>query len=185
MPLISERKKRFTIQRKLSAVSASTEQIDQLVYGSSQIKAVINSLYDGVTALQNNVRFAAYKAAMNQNGLNIDDLQTANAQTIEALSAQITALNEQIAFLEQIGGDPSQIEQLKATAEQLKGIVTLINGKSSAVVSFVSEKNTNVKSVQFVIQTDEIKVEKVEVNADAVKEKLTFWQKIRRLFGLY
>lgn len=112
MPLISERKKRFTIQRKLSAVSASTEQIDQLVYGSSQIKAVINSLYDGVTALQNNVSFAAYKAAMNQNGLNIDDLQTANAQTIEALSAQITALNEQIAFLEQIGGDPSQKNQL-------------------------------------------------------------------------
>ena len=123
----------LTIQKELSAVSASTEQIDQLVSGSSQIKAGIDFLSEGITALQNNVSFAAYKAAMNQNGLNIDDLQTANTQTIETLSAQITTLNEQIAYLKQADGDPAQIAQLKASAEQLQGIVTILHGNSAAI----------------------------------------------------
>ncbi|MGN0452631.1 MAG: hypothetical protein ACI4GZ_02395 [Ruminococcus sp.] len=123
----------FTIQKELSAVSASTEQIDLLVSGSSQIKAGIDSLSEGVTDLQNKVSFAAYKAAMNQNGLNIDDLQTANTQTIETLSAQITTINEQIAYLVQAGGEQAQIAQLEASAEQLQGIVTLLQGNSAAI----------------------------------------------------
>ena len=51
-------------------------------------------------------------------------------------------------------------------------------------VSFVSEKNTNIESVQFVIKTDGISIEDndyVDISAD---ETLTFWQKLLRLFGL-
>lgn len=87
----------------------------------------------GITTLQNCVSFAAYKAAMEQNGLNIDTLQSTNTQTIETLTAQITALNQQIAYLEQTGGDAAQIAQLRASAEQLQGIVTLLRGNSAAI----------------------------------------------------
>ena len=53
------------------------------------------------------------------------------------------------------------------------------------ITSFVSEKNTNVDSVQFVIQTEAIKIaEPVEVEP-VVEEELNFWQKLLRLFGLY
>ena len=51
-------------------------------------------------------------------------------------------------------------------------------------VSFVSEKNTNVESVQFVMQTDAIEVEETDEAAAAQEEKLSFWQKLLRLFGL-
>lgn len=58
-----------------------------------------------------------------------------------------------------------------------------ITGDNTEVVSFVSEKNTNVESVQFVIQTEAIEVEIVETKAPDVEEKLNFWQKLIRLFG--
>lgn len=51
--------------------------------------------------------------------------------------------------------------------------------------SFVSEKNTNVNTVQFVIKTAAI--EKAETTTDNTVESapLTFWQKLLRLVGLY
>ncbi|MGN0171250.1 MAG: hypothetical protein ACI39E_00535 [Acutalibacteraceae bacterium] len=136
-----------TIQKELSAVSASTEQIDRLVSGSFEIKEGIASLAQGITALQSNVSFAAYKAAMQQNGLDIDALQTADDQTIQTLSVQTDdlrkqaeELNGQIAYLEQTGGDPAQIEQLKAYAEQLQAsarqlaeIKELLEGNRAAI----------------------------------------------------
>ncbi len=123
----------LTIQQELNAVSASTEQLDQLVTGSSVIKTGIAELSQGIAALQSNVSFAAYKAAMQEQGLDIDQLQAANGQTIRSLENQIDTLNQNIAALESMGGDAQQIAQLKASAEQLEGIVTLLRGNSAAI----------------------------------------------------
>lgn len=224
--------------------------------GSSQIKAGIDSLSANVTILQNNVNIATYKAVMKQNNLDIDELQNANAQTIAALTEQIATLNQQLAYLESVGGDATQIAQLKASAEQLQNTITLLQGNAAAIngmdayltqinsnigelaggtlklvdgvnklydgttelkngtaemrketagmdteisnkidemiesmtgadaeiVSFVSEENTNVEAVQFVIQTEAIEIEEVETAAPVVQEKLSFWQKLLRLF---
>ncbi len=122
-----------TIQNRLSAVSASAEQLDQLVSGSSQIKAGIDSLSEGVAALENNVSFAAYKAVMNQNGLNIDDLQAANAKAFETLSAQTAALNKLISYLEQAGISQTHLTQLKELAGQLQGVAMIFQGNNAAI----------------------------------------------------
>lgn len=60
-----------------------------------------------------------------------------------------------------------------------------ISGGDSEIVSFVSDKNTEVKAVQFVIKTAAI--EKQEIAEDTVDtaKKLNFWQKLLKLFGLY
>lgn len=58
-----------------------------------------------------------------------------------------------------------------------------ISGKAGEVISFVSEKNTNVSAVQFVLKTDSINV---PAAPKAVAEKpvvLNFWQMLLRLFG--
>lgn len=59
------------------------------------------------------------------------------------------------------------------------------DGSDADVVSFVSDKNTNVDSVQFVIKA--AAVEKAEIAASAAAEEapLTFWQKLLRLFSPY
>lgn len=53
------------------------------------------------------------------------------------------------------------------------------------VESFVSEKNTRVDSVQFVIKTAAIEKAETASEAASAPETLTFWQKLLRLFGLY
>ena len=68
---------------------------------------------------------------------------------------------------------------------KIDSMITEATGSDVEVTSFVSEKNTNVDSVQFVIQTEAIEVAEV-VNAEpVVEEQLNFWQKLLRLFGLY
>ena len=60
-------------------------------------------------------------------------------------------------------------------------MVDELSGNSDEVISFVSNKNTNVKSVQFVIKTPEIQMEEVEYTETA-EESLTLWEKILNLF---
>lgn len=68
---------------------------------------------------------------------------------------------------------------------EIDSMITEATGSDVEVTSFVSEKNTNVDVVQFVIQTEAIEsAEPVDVEP-VVEEKLNFWQKLLRLFGLY
>ncbi|SKA84475.1 X-X-X-Leu-X-X-Gly heptad repeat-containing protein [Caloramator quimbayensis] len=59
-----------------------------------------------------------------------------------------------------------------------------ILGSDSKAVSFVSEKNTNVSSVQFVLKTDGIKLSKTKKTFKKSKT-LSFYQRLLKLFGLY
>lgn len=68
---------------------------------------------------------------------------------------------------------------------KIDDIVSSISGSGSETFSFVSEKNKDVTSVQFVIKTDKIEVKEREPQNDKTEGKLTFWQKLLRLFGLY
>lgn len=68
--------------------------------------------------------------------------------------------------------------------EQLDEILSSIEGDKTETKSFVSPKNTNVDSVQFVIKTAAI--EAPEVKQEEVKEEKqeSFWQKLLHLFGI-
>ncbi len=70
-------------------------------------------------------------------------------------------------------------------SDEIDSITASVSGGDSKVVSFASDKNTNVDSVQFVIKTDSIEVPEVTVEDSAEEETLNFWQKLLRLFGLY
>ena len=82
-------------------------------------------------------------------------------------------------FADKTSGIDTQI------SDEVNDMVSSISRSDAKVVSFVSEKNTDVTSVQFVIKTAAIEkpaAEEVEAPAAA---PLTFWQKLLRLFGLY
>lgn len=49
-------------------------------------------------------------------------------------------------------------------------------------VSFASEKNTNISSVQFIMKTNRIEITKPDVVADEIVKKLSLWDKIVNLF---
>ena len=60
-------------------------------------------------------------------------------------------------------------------------MVDNLDGTSDEIVSFTSEKNTNVQSVQFVIKMPEIKKATIEVLKDEEKSP-TLWERIINLF---
>ncbi len=66
--------------------------------------------------------------------------------------------------------------------EKIDTLLESIGGSMDAPVSFVSEKNTNVESVQFVIQTEAIKVDESETVSVEEAEQLSFWEKLLNLF---
>lgn len=70
-------------------------------------------------------------------------------------------------------------------SEQIDQMLNSLTGAGEETVSFVSEKNTNIKSVQFVIKTEAVEIDDTPAAAPVKEQKLNFWQKLLRLFGLY
>lgn len=70
-------------------------------------------------------------------------------------------------------------------SDEIDKLISGITGEDIEIVSFVSDQNTNVKSVQFVIQTEAICIDEAAAATIAETEQLTFWQKLLKLFGLY
>lgn len=79
-------------------------------------------------------------------------------------------------------GTSGMSSQMNAQIDEMLGS---ISGNGDKVVSFVSEKNTNVSSVQFVLKTDSIKLTEEPKVAPTEPIKLSFWQKLLKLFGFY
>ncbi|MBS3951071.1 MAG: hypothetical protein KGZ53_10500 [Peptococcaceae bacterium] len=70
-------------------------------------------------------------------------------------------------------------------SDQIDEMLGSISGKNAKVVSFVSDKNTNVSAVQFVLKTDSINLPKVQKAIAPKPVQLSFWQKLLQLFGLW
>lgn len=67
--------------------------------------------------------------------------------------------------------------------EKIDSILDSIGGDDMEVVSFVSNKNTNTTSVQFVIKTSEIKKAEKEPVVEEKEEQTGFGEKLLKLFG--
>ena len=70
-------------------------------------------------------------------------------------------------------------------SKQIDEMLGSISGKNDKVVSFVSDKNTNVSAVQFVLKTDSIHLPQVPKVVAPKPVQLSFWQKLLQLFGLH
>ena len=68
--------------------------------------------------------------------------------------------------------------------DSIDEMIASISGDETETVSFVSDKNTNVESVQFVIKTAAIEKKVVPETATSETVKMNFWQKLLHLFGL-
>lgn len=70
-------------------------------------------------------------------------------------------------------------------SDEIDSMTSSFNGGSGEVVSFVSDKNTDVASVQFVIKTAAIEKAKAAPSDSAAEAPLSPLQKLLRLFGAY
>lgn len=148
--------------------------INEYTDGVAQIVAGYNGIISGANELMTGSKNLAAGAA------------TMSDSTAELVNG-IAELNDGAGELksgtsemkEQTNGMDSEI------SDKIDEMISGITGGGISVQSFVSEKNTNVKSVQFVISTEAVKIDDTPAAAAVKEEKLNFWQKILRLFGLY
>ena len=144
------------LQSQLQNVDISTESLGTLLEKSSTIKSSISGIYDGASALQQNLSYQAYKDAMEENKLDIDNLKDQNTTTIATLSTQVSDMQKTI---DQIKSIPdyennaeyaAQVSQLEASVAQLNGIITLLNGNNGAISgteSYLQAMNGNTSNL--------------------------------------
>ena len=144
------------------------------------------TFYDGVTAYTNGVDSAASGAAALRDGVDTlhrstvalkDAVGQLNGKTGELADGARTLHNGTETFAEQTSGIDGMVD------DQIQNIMGSLTG-GDEIYSFVSEKNTNVDLLQFVIKTAAIeKAEETTVEEPPVVKR-SFWQKLLHLFGL-
>lgn len=135
--------------------------------GAGELVDGLGELYSGTDALGEGAD--AFGAAL---PLLTDAISTVR-DGAEALKGGTSAMREETTGLDSKVG------------EKIDDMIGSLTGKGGEITSFVSDSNTEVKGVQFVIKADGIHAEIAAENDPAVTEELTFWQKLLRLFGLY
>ena len=81
-------------------------------------------------------------------------------------------------FYDQTDGMDEKIE------DEMNDMIDSLSGGDAQIISFVSDKNENVESVQFVIKTAAIEKEEVQQVTETKTEETSFGQKLLSLFGL-
>ncbi len=150
-----------------SGINEYTDGVAEIVAAYSQIADGTGSLVTGSKAL------AAGSDTLKQGTVDM-------YSGITSLDDGAKQLNDGTKeFYEQTDGMDTKIE------DTVNEMLDSISGGDSEIVSFVSDKNTDVKAVQFVIKTAAIQKQEVTTDTADTAKKLNFWQKLLKLFGLY
>lgn len=154
-----------------SGIEALSSGSNALVSGINEIEGGASSLKSGSSALVSGINEIEGGASSLKNGSStlvsgIDSI----GEGVSALSKGTNELNSKTSNL------PDEID------DKIDEMVSKYSNSDFNPVSFASEENTNVESVQFAIRTDAIKVKDEEkVEEEKVEEK-NMWQLFTDLF---
>ncbi len=142
-----------------AGLSDYTAAVSSAAAGAKQLKSGLDTVQSGTSAL---------KTAMGELYDGVGDLYDGTGELTDGTTE----------FVDKTSDMDTQVR------DELDTMTASITGGDGETTSFVSEKNTNVTAVQFVIKTAAI--EKAEVSTDSAVETTspTFWQKLLRLFGV-
>ncbi|MBE5955444.1 MAG: hypothetical protein E7253_03230 [Lachnospiraceae bacterium] len=135
--------------------------------GVSQAASGAHEISDGIATLFDNTDLL--KSAVGELHLGVGKLNDGTGQLKNGTGE----------FVANTSGIGTKVDQ------EIDSMTSSLTGKDVKVTSFTSEKNENIKSVQFVIQAEGVETPETVEEAPQETEKLTFWQKLLRLFGLY
>ena len=135
-----------------------TSAVSQVANGAGKLHTGLDTLYENTDILKNAV----------------GDLDNAMGDLCDGTKELAEGTGE---FAEETEGMETKME------DEIDAMVSSVSGKEVEVVAFVSEENTNIKSVQFVMKTDNIVSEVEEITREQEEEQLSFGQKLLRLFG--
>lgn len=147
-----------------SGINNYTDGVAQIVAGYSQVMGGVSSLAEGSKEL-------------------ISGSNELYSGTVELYDGVVSLCDGAQEMAEGTGEFRTETADMDEQIDkEIDTLLESIGGSMDAPVSFVSEKNTNVESVQFVIQTDAIKVDESETVSVEEAEQLSFWEKLLNLF---
>ncbi len=145
--------------------------INQYTSGVSQINAGFGTIKSGVSALAQGSRTLCEGAGSLDDG--VSQLYSGISDLCDGTDQLSKGTGE---FRKETDGIDDEI------FDKIDDLLSEMTGSDTETESFVSEKNENVTSVQFVIKTDAVELPKDEPVKNEKKEKTSFWQKIIKLF---
>lgn len=161
----------------INQLVASYEKLDTGVNGYTkgvaQIVAGYSQLMNGVTSLA-----GGSKELVSGSG----ELYDGTAKLYDGVSELYNGTKDMAEGTGEFRKETSDMN--KKMDEEIDSILDTIGGSTGNPVSFVSSKNTDIDSVQFVIKTTAIEIPETEVAETVEPEPLNFWQKLLKLFGI-
>jgi len=149
--------------------------------GVIELKDGVIELFDGIVELHNGV------IEMHDGAIELNDGVIQLTDGIGKLKTGTNDLYDGVAALKDGTGKLRRETQSLDTKiiDAIKEEINKMMGADIPVKSFVSEKNGEIKAVQFVMQTQGISIPelKSEIIQDEPVQKQTFWQRLLRLFG--
>mgnify|MGYP004472951673 CR=1 FL=1 len=163
--LVAQAADNMTEEQKTQILNTSVATVSAAAAGAGSLKLNMDTLYSSTGKL---------KLSVGELYDTVGELYDTVGELYDGTGELTNGTSE---FVDQTSDMDPQI------SDEIDSMTNSFSGGNT--ISFVSEKNTHVNAVQFVIKTAAI--EKAEVPLDDAGESapLTFWQKLLRLVGLY
>lgn len=175
-----------TVSNTADNVNALKSAIDQLIASYTQLNQGVDDYTDGVAAITkaySQINSGTVSLASGSKEL-VKGSKTLKSGTGELHQGAVTLSNGSKElkdgtqeFYDQTDGMDTKIE---ATMNEM---IDSLTGGDSETESFVSEKNGNIDSVQFVIKTDAIEKKEKEKKVEKKAEETSVVEKFRNLFS--
>jgi len=149
-----------------AGISGYTDGVAQIASGASDLADGTSQLHDSVSTLPS-AASSLYCAA--------SDILSGLGKLRDGLADYQDGTSQ---LKDNTSGLDTQME------EKIREAMDTVSGGGDGVVSFVSEKNTHVNAVQFILKTEPIRIPEVESPPVQEPLSLTFWQKLLALFGI-
>ncbi len=166
----------------LAAVKAQLDGAVQFTQGLSDYLDGVVLLALGAEDLSNGLN--QYQAANKLLAQSSNQLYLAAQKLNTALKQVKSGLAE---YTKGTGQLHDETQDLDTTLENaIEDMISDFTGNGDPVLSFVSEKNTAISAVQFVLKTESIQAPKAEEPVEPLPIKRNFWEKLWDLFsGLF
>lgn len=176
------------LQGNLGALSGMEQYLNQASKSVSQADEGADALAESYADFDKAIRSLSGQLEdvdLSQLGKLADGAETL-AEGSGSLKSGSSALSEGSGSLSVGTGElNSQTSGMSEKAgEEIDSVLSGISGTGETVKSFVSEKNTNVKAVQFVIKNEAITLPEKSVPKETKEESRSLWQKFLDLFGI-
>lgn len=175
-----------TVSGTANNVSGLKSAIDQLTASYTQLDQGVNDYTDGVAAITkaySQINSGTVSLASGSKEL-VKGSKTLKSGTNELHQGAVTLSNGSKElndgtqeFYDQTNGMDTQIE------DTMNEMIDSLTGGDSETVSFVSEKNGNIDSVQFVIKTDAIEKKEKAKKTEKKTEESSVIEKFKNLFS--